>query len=38
MPEAMNDREKWLERVRNIRATARDDDDDDDLNHSLDHL
>ena len=31
LPEAMNDREKWRERVRDIRATApaRHDDDDD---------
>ena len=26
----MNDREKWRERVRDIRAEARHDDDDDD--------
>ena len=30
LPEAMNDRKKWQERVRDIRATARHDDDDDD--------
>ena len=30
LPEAMNDREKWRERVRDIRATARHDADDDD--------
>ena len=28
LPEAMNDREKWRERVRNIRVAARHDDDD----------
>ena len=30
LPEAMNDRERWRERVRGNRATARHDDDDDD--------
>ena len=30
LPKAMNDREKWGERVRDIRAGARHDDDDDD--------
>ena len=36
LPEAMNDREKWRERVRDIPLAARhdDDDDDDDLTHS----
>ena len=29
LPEAMNDREKWRERVRDIRAGGRHDDDDD---------
>ena len=28
LPEAMNDREKWRERVRDIRARHDDDDDD----------
>ena len=28
-PEVMNDREKWRERVRDIRANGYDDDDDD---------
>ena len=32
LPRAMNDREKWRERVRDIRATGRHDDDD---HHSL---
>ena len=26
LPEAMNDREKWRERVRDIRASGKDDD------------
>ena len=30
LPEAMNYREKWRERVRDIRASGRHDDDDDD--------
>ena len=30
LPEAMNDREKWRERVRDIRVATRHDDDDDD--------
>ena len=30
LPEAMNNKEKWRERVRDIRATARHDDDVDD--------
>ena len=38
LPIAMNDWEKWRERVRDIRAGARhdddDDDDDDDITHS----
>ena len=29
LPEAMNDREKWRERIRNIRDPARQDNDDD---------
>ena len=33
LPRAMNDREEWRERVRDIRAiSARYDDDDDDMN------
>ena len=35
MPEAMNDREKWWEWVREIRAAAWDDDDDDDDSHQF---
>ena len=31
MPEAMNDREEWRERVRDIRAGRHDDDGDDDV-------
>ena len=32
LPKAMNDREEWRERVRDIRAdAARQDDDDDDI-------
>ena len=30
LPEAMNDREKWRDGVRDIRAARHDDDDDDD--------
>ena len=33
LPEAMNDREKWRERVRDIRATSMTYDDDDDDHH-----
>ena len=29
LPEVMNEREKWRERVRDIRAGSRHDDDDD---------
>ena len=32
LPEAMNDREKWRERVRDIRACGTNDDDDDEIN------
>ena len=30
LPEAMNNKEKWRERVRDIRASGTHDDDDDD--------
>ena len=33
LPRAMNDREEWRERVRDIRAQRYDDDDDDNLEH-----
>ena len=33
LPGAMNDREKWREKVRDIRAARHDDDDDDDDEH-----
>ena len=35
-PEAMNDREKWWERVRDIHASDRHDDDDDDVKAKID--